>query len=588
MLVPTSYGLAFRHELARQAILEALDPALRISYHRAVLATLAARPDRDPLLPRLVHHAEAAGDAGAVLRYAPAAADRAAAVGSHREAAAHYAAALRHAGETADPDRLALLEAYAHEAHLTAQYAESIDARRQAIDLARTLDEPLRLGYNLARLAQPSIALGLNDEAEEASRESIAILEHVPPSRELGIAFVFQSYLRMLSRDNADGVRWGERALELAERFGDDDTVAYALNMIGTSHLMAGETALGSDFLRRSRDYAAERDLHFRIANAYSMLASGQGEMYELEGSEHWAREYLAFAAEHELDLSYIRSWLAAVHVYRGRWGEGASLAEEVLAHDASTISRITALVALGRVRARRGDPGSDSALDEALELARPGRHLQRLGHVHGARAEAAWLTGDRERALAEARAAYSLAVEKRHLWFAGELAYWQWRCGELARWPEWIAEPYRLQLEGDAHAAAVAWTERGCPYEAARAIAESDDAEARLDALTTLDELGAGPLARDLRQRLRREGVSVPRGPRPSTLENPANLTAREVEVLRLVAEGLRNAEIAERMFLSRRTVDHHVSAILRKLHARTRNEAAAEAARLNLLESR
>ena len=74
-------------------------------------------------------------------------------------------------------------------------------------------------------------------------------------------------------------------------------------------------------------------------------------------------------------------------------------------------------------------------------------------------------------------------------------------------------------------------------------------------------------------------------RGPRPSTRQNAAGLTARELEVLGLLAEGLRNAEIAERLFLATRTVDHHVSAILRKLPARSRTEASAEAQRLGFL---
>jgi DNA-binding NarL/FixJ family response regulator len=68
----------------------------------------------------------------------------------------------------------------------------------------------------------------------------------------------------------------------------------------------------------------------------------------------------------------------------------------------------------------------------------------------------------------------------------------------------------------------------------------------------------------------------------------NPGALTARELEVLRLVAFGLRNAQVAEQLVLSRRTVDHHVSAILRKLEAKTRGEATAAAAQMGLLEDR
>ena len=252
------------------------------------------------------------------------------------------------------------------------------------------------------------------------------------------------------------------------------------------------------------------------------MLGSGLGEMYELDRSERYLREHIAFAEEHDLWPQYARSWLALVDVYRGRWERGTALAHDVLSQAHEPISRIGALIAIGRVRARRGDPGVDEALDEALELALPGGHLQRLGHVHAARAEAAWLVGDTERAVVEARAAYPLAVEKRHLWFAGELAYWQWKADALGGWPDWVAAPYRLQLEGSARRAADAWDAHGCPYEAARALAESNEQEALHEALAGFERLGAGPATRAARQRLRVLGAPVPRGPRRTTRGEP------------------------------------------------------------------
>jgi len=99
------------------------------------------------------------------------------------------------------------------------------------------------------------------------------------------------------------------------------------------------------------------------------------------------------------------------------------------------------------------------------------------------------------------------------------------------------------------------------------------------------LSALGAGPAAAVVARRLRERGErGLARGPRPSTRANPASLTARQLEVLRLVAQGLRNAEIARQLVLSQRTVDHHVAAILLKLGARTRAEASARAVRLGL----
>jgi DNA-binding CsgD family transcriptional regulator/tetratricopeptide (TPR) repeat protein len=583
VLVAEADAVAFRHELARLAVESAVPPRRRRELHAELLRALEAR-DSDPA--RLAHHAEEAGDAEAVLRYGPDAARRAVAAGAYREAAAQYERALRHADHLQPSERATLLAAHALTAHAVGLYVESIESRQEAIAISRELGDRVAEGDNLSRLTMPFIALGRNDEAEEASRRSIELLERGDETPELAIAYGMQAYMRMLARDNAEGVEWGRRALAVAERFGDRETMSQALNMIGTSHVMAGEIERGIRELERSLAVAAEAQSEVRTASAYGMLGSGLGEMYELERSERFLRTHIAFAEERELSSLYSRSWLACVHVYRGRWDEGTAVAREVLLGDA--ISGITARIALGRVRARRGDPLVWEILDEALELSLPGRHLQRLGHVHAARAEAAWLAGDRERAVEEALVVYPLALEKRHLWFAGELAYWQWKAGAPDAWPDWIAPPYRLQLEGDARAAAAAWHDHGCPYEAARALAESDEAEAQLEALAELERLGAGPLAKQVRQGLRARGATVPRGPRASTRANPAELTTRELDVLRLVADGKRNAEVADELVLSRRTVDHHVSAILRKLQVKTRGEAAAEAARLGLLQDR
>ncbi len=523
-----------------------------------------------------------------MLEHATAAAVAAAASGAHREAAAQYARALRHAGSLPPEERARLFTAHGDEASATGLFEDAIHARAEAAALYRTLGDRLNEGLLLSRLTLPYMRTGRNAEAEAASRTAIEILEALPAGRELGEAYAHQAYARMLARDNAEGVAWGERAVALAERVRDHDTLAYGLCMIGTSRVMAGEIERGVAELLHSLEVAKAHELEHRVYAAYGMLGSGLGEMYELERAERYLLEFIRFAEENELTPWYGVSWLALVDVYRGRWDAAAARVARVLAGPSDPISRISVLIALGRVRARRGDPGAMDALDEALELARPGGHLQRLGHVHAARAEAAWLAGDRERALAEARAVYPLALEKRHLWFAGELAYWQWKAGGLDTAPDWIAEPYRLQLAGDAEGAADAWDRRGCPYETARARAEADAADAAIDALAAFDGLGARAAATLTREALRARGLPVPRGPRPATRSNPAALTAREIEVLRLVADGCRNADVAQKLVLSRRTVDHHVSSILRKLAVRTRGEAAAAAARLGLLQDR
>jgi DNA-binding CsgD family transcriptional regulator len=205
---------------------------------------------------------------------------------------------------------------------------------------------------------------------------------------------------------------------------------------------------------------------------------------------------------------------------------------------------------------------------------------------VRAVRAEAAWLDGDQARVVEEALPGFDLAAKHRHAWFGGELAYWLWTVGALETIPSWLAEPHALVLTGRWAEAAAAWEALGCPYEQARALAHATEEDALRRALTIFDHLGAKPMAAIVARRLRAAGVrNVPRGPRPATRSHPAGLTAREVEVVDLLAQGLRNPEIARRLFVSTKTVDHHVSSILAKLGVRSRAEVVREAVRLKLV---
>jgi DNA-binding NarL/FixJ family response regulator len=161
-----------------------------------------------------------------------------------------------------------------------------------------------------------------------------------------------------------------------------------------------------------------------------------------------------------------------------------------------------------------------------------------------------------------------------------GELAYWQWKAGTLTTPPPGCAEPYALQMRGEWRAAAALWTDLGCPYEAACALAESDDEDALRQALSAFERLGARLDAALVARRMRELGFGgIPRGPRAATRTDPAGLTRRERDVLALVAQGLSNPAIAHRLFLSPKTVEHHVSAILAKLGVATRAEVIARA---------
>lgn len=458
--------LGFRHELARQAILQTIAaPRLR-ALHAVVLRALASSPTATPELARLAHHGEGAADTAAVLTHAPAAAARAAAVGAHRQAADQYARALRFADMAAPSHRAQLLDAYAGECAILDRVDEAIAARRKAVDIYREVGHQAREGETLAALALLLVRAGRNAEAEAASRRATRTLRALPPGPPLARAYRMQAHLRMLNRDRAEAVRWGRKAIALAERLGEQETRIAAYNVLGSAMLVYGDER-GRAHLERSLGLAREAGLHDLVANAFSNLGSACGEIYRFADADRYLSDGVEYAAEHDLDHAhgYMLSWLALIRLYQGRWTEAGDIAGTLIqsAHVAA-ISRIMALVALGRLQARRGEPGATAALDEALELASGTQTLQRLAPVRAARAEAAWLVDDRQRARAEARAIWELAVRHRHPWHTGELGYWRWRTGERVRLPRWSARPFALHIEGDWRRAAAAWERLGCP----------------------------------------------------------------------------------------------------------------------------
>jgi DNA-binding CsgD family transcriptional regulator len=329
--------------------------------------------------------------------------------------------------------------------------------------------------------------------------------------------------------------------------------------------------------------------LEEHASRALLNLATGRMQVWQFDLAKQRLDEGIAYSTDHDIDTFRLnlQGWLAACLVYQARWDEAVTLADELVRQPRlSLTNRIQPLMVLGQVLARRGEGEVWAFLDEALSQAEAIDQLQHLGPVRAARAEAFWLVGDKEGALREARAIYDHPLTKRRPRFLGEPAYWCWKLGDLKEAPPGILRPFALQMEGKPLEAAQAWRDLGCSYEAARALAESDDETALKEALTVFEELGARPMIQIVSQQMRDLGIKgIPRGPRSETKANPAGLTKRELEVLHLLALGQRDKLIARSLNLSERTVHHHVSAILGKLGTKSRAEAILEARKLGIL---
>ena len=594
ILISRPAAVAFRHELARIAVEESLPPNLRGALNSKALAALASRSKGAPDVARLAHHAEAADDDEAVARFAPEAAVRAAAVGAHREAADQYARALRFAEGLPLDERAKLLRRRARECALIGEFTEAIAAHGAALECHRRLGDARAEGNSLRGLSWMLWAAGRTDEAEAAGRRAVAVLEPLGPARDLILAYCARSDLCAYARDLERALEWGTRALDLAREVDDSDGVLHASTSVAVAEYLA-DVEGGREKLERSVELAREAEVEAVAAHAFCMLAFGAVLGRVHSRAESHIDTGIEYCSEHDLESwrPFLIAMRAQLELDQGRWSDAADSAALVLG--GVTIERRTGkglgpatvytLAVLGRVRARRGDPDPWAPLDEALALAEPSRELVRLHPVAAARAEAAWLEGRAELVPEATDAAFELAQRLRDGWSIGELAYWRWRAGIEEELPDGAAEPYAAQIAGDWKRAADRWEELGCPYEMALALADADDDDTLRSALESLQRMGARPAAAIVARRLRARGArGLPRGPRPGTRENTANLTPRQVEVLVLLSQGLGNAEIAERLFVSQRTVDHHVSAILGKLDVHSRGQAAAEAARLGI----
>ena len=585
MLTPTSAGVGFRHELARLAIERSLAPDRRLTLNDAALRALASQPPAQQDLAALSHHADAAGNAEAVLRYAPEAAARASAVGAHREAAEQYARALSY-HPMPDADRIRLLEGRSYECYLTDQLEEALAAREELLVSYRELGDRAHEGDSHRWLSRFSWFLGRGERALDHAEQAVAILEALEPGRELAMAYSNRAQLAMLWDDYDGAEQWGQRAIELAETLQETEILVHALNNVGSAR--GNRDAMPSELLERSLRLALEHGLEEHVARAYTNLASVASVAQGTEEALEWFAAGIDYSDEHDLSSwsLFLRGARAEAELDAGRWDDAAESARSVLDGErASPATRSAPLLVLGLLRARRGDPDWSGPLDEALELVLGSGQPQFIVPVVTARAEARVLERDDAAALRELE-----LVEHETLpnsWLRAELALWRRRAGAPADPPDGaVPEPIALELARDHAAAAAAWNAVGHPYDALLALVWSDDEADVAEAHAGLLALGARPAAALAERRLRERGVrGIKRGPRQTTRENPAELTARELEVLALVAEGLRNGEVAERLVVSRRTVDHHVSAILRKLDARTRGEAVAAATRLGVI---
>lgn len=575
----------FRHELARHAVLGAISPARRLTLHAQVLALLREQPDYRSHLDRLAYHAESAGDAEATLEFAPAAAAAAASVRSHRSAAAHYEQALRFASRVAPRRRAELFELASYERHLIDDLADAIVLVEHSLQLYREIGDQRKAGDMLRWLSRVRWLYGQTPEAEAAAAEAVSVLEALPPGRELAMAYSNMGQMSMVGRRLEETEFWSNKAITLARSLHEEPIVAHSLNNLGTVRMGFGDAG-GEELLLESLRMSVELELWDDAARAWTNLSAGCAQIGHTARAIAHAEEGMRYCVEHDLESNRIciGGNLIDLRFAVGDWDSATALAMEMNREGRlARISKVMLQTTVARVRARRGDGDPWPLLDAALQTAMRAGDLQFVAPVVAGRAEACWFSGRAEEIPGVVSETLAQALALRSADYIGELSYWMWRAGALTTSIDHASPAYAALIRGDWKTARAVFLEHEMPYEAAVALGESDDEDDLRAAIAELARFGAKPAIAEVTRRMRALGASsVPRGPRPKTQKNPGGLTSREMEVLALLSEGLRNPDIAQRLFLSQKTVDHHVSSILAKLSVRTRTEAAQRAREL------
>lgn len=587
LLDRTDRGLVFRHELVRLALESTIPPGGAPRLHARLLDALERIEPRDPAV--LTHHAVAARDAARTLAHARAAADEAVASASNREAAAFLEVALAHLPSTAPvAERAALLAQLGGQQYLAGQHRNALASARASIPLWEAAGEPAGVAEAYAGLAVLEYqTVGRRRYSVDYIQRAMELADESGVPSAIARAYTDAATLAVIASELTEAKAFGERLLAVAEEAGLEEFVVAGRMLLAAVTCVVGDRDARAEVLRWTEE-ARQHGWDELAWRGYVFVFIYDYERGNMRDAFRVFDETVTFVTDR--DLPAARNWHLSfrglAHVVMGRWSAAEEDARAALA-DTELGGNPWPHLTLGQVAMRCGREGAAEHLDRAWEVVTGIDEPLRWFPVLSALAEQMWLTGRADHRVTSfgVERLLSMSTSPDTTWASGMFCTWLRRLGVAFEEPAVVGEPFRMLLDGRHSEAAAWWRLSGDAFLEAMALADSPREEDRVRAVTLLDKLGAIGTADRLRVDLRQDGVgAVPQRPRETTRANPGGLTNRQLDVARLLARGLTNSEIAGQLYISPKTADHHVSAVLAKLDLPNRRAVALHAAELGL----
>jgi DNA-binding CsgD family transcriptional regulator/tetratricopeptide (TPR) repeat protein len=590
ILVLNEGMISFKHELYRRTIESSLSPLVRVTLNKKILSLFLENFQQSNETERIIHHAKNANEYELVERYAPLAARQAAAVGAHIEASKLYFSAIEYYHGNDKNKLIEFYELYAYECYLTNKHKEAIIYTGKSLNLWKEKGDQVKIGNCLRFLSCLWWFDGNHKQAESYGSQAIEILNNQPSSRAKAMAFSNMAHLKSKMDQDEECIFWAEKAIAIAREVDDKETLAHALNNMGSALIMNQlSMQKGIELLQQSLEIALENSNHEHVAQAYTCLGINWVSMKEYALAKKALEDGIFYCEERDLDSQklYMLSSKARLNLETGNSKEAYLIADNLLkTEDLLLVAKIGALTVLATIKMRRGEQDALPLLFEAKTLAFETMELQRIIPVFLAFLEYEWINGKSYIEMETLSQVIKWIVDLGKFSKKSRFYFWLRKTGKDHLLPGEENESHEENNMVTVMKETELWENWGCPYEYALSLFEGGDPDKRR-AIAIIHQLDADAVYEKIKLEMRSSGIkSIPRGIRKTTQANPAHLTERELDVLRLLKEGMQNKEIADRLFISAKTVDHHISALLFKLNVNSRVKAVHEAIHLGIIK--